>query len=44
MGGIVSKVPSIDYTKAVKALQKSGFVVVRQKGGHIRLQNEQKKT
>ncbi len=34
----MSKVPSINYEKVVKALQRSGFIVVRQKGSHIRMQ------
>jgi len=34
----MTKVPSIDYKKAVKALQRDGWVVVRQRGSHIRLQ------
>jgi predicted RNA binding protein YcfA (HicA-like mRNA interferase family) len=34
----VTKVPSISYVKVVNALQRAGFVVVRQKGSHIRLQ------
>jgi predicted RNA binding protein YcfA (HicA-like mRNA interferase family) len=32
------KVPSISYIKAINALQRAGFIVVRQKGSHIRLQ------
>jgi len=34
----VSKVPSLPYTQIVRALQRDGWVVVRQKGSHIRLQ------
>lgn len=34
----MTKVPSLPYTKVVGALQKNGWVVVRQKGSHIRLQ------
>ena len=34
----MSKVPVINYEKVVKALQRDGWVVVRQKGRHIRLQ------
>ena len=34
----MSKVPSLNYEKVIKALQKEGWVVVRQKGSHIRLQ------
>jgi predicted RNA binding protein YcfA (HicA-like mRNA interferase family) len=32
------KVPSLPYERVVKALQRAGWVVVRQKGSHIRLQ------
>ena len=34
----MTKVPSLDYELVVKALQRAGFVVVRQRGSHIRLQ------
>jgi len=34
----VSKVPSLSHTKVVRALQRNGWVVVRQRGSHIRLQ------
>jgi predicted RNA binding protein YcfA (HicA-like mRNA interferase family) len=34
----VSSVPSLSYVKIIAALQRLGFVVVRQKGSHIRLQ------
>ncbi|AEH44583.1 YcfA family protein [Thermodesulfatator indicus DSM 15286] len=33
----MSKVPSLNYDKVIKALQRDGWVVVRQKGSHIRL-------
>ena len=33
----MTKVPSLDYPKVINALQRAGFIVVRQKGGHIRL-------
>lgn len=33
----MSKVPSLAYDKIVRALQRDGWVVVRQKGSHIRL-------
>ena len=33
----MTKVPSLSYVKVVKALQRDGWVVVRQKGSHIRL-------
>ncbi|MBC7360358.1 MAG: type II toxin-antitoxin system HicA family toxin [Desulfacinum sp.] len=34
----MTKVPSLGYEKVTKGLQKDGWVVVRQKGSHIRLQ------
>jgi predicted RNA binding protein YcfA (HicA-like mRNA interferase family) len=34
----VSKVPSLPYTQIIKALQRDGWIVVRQRGSHIRLQ------
>ena len=34
----MSKVPTLPYTHIVRALQKDGWVVVRQRGSHIRLQ------
>ena len=34
----MSKVPSLNYDKAIKALQRDGWVIVRQRGSHIRLQ------
>jgi predicted RNA binding protein YcfA (HicA-like mRNA interferase family) len=34
----MTKVPSISYLKVIKALQKAGFIAVRQKGSHIRMQ------
>ncbi len=34
----MTKVPSVEYKKVVKALQRDGWVVVRQRGSHIRLQ------
>ncbi len=33
----MTKVPSLGYKKIIKALQRDGWVVVRQKGSHIRL-------
>jgi predicted RNA binding protein YcfA (HicA-like mRNA interferase family) len=33
----MSKVPSLNYEKVVNALRRDGWVVVRQKGSHIRL-------
>ena len=34
----MTKVPSLNYGKVVNALRRNGWVVVRQKGSHIRLQ------
>jgi predicted RNA binding protein YcfA (HicA-like mRNA interferase family) len=34
----MSKVPSLNYDKVIKALQRDGWVIVRQRGSHIRLQ------
>jgi predicted RNA binding protein YcfA (HicA-like mRNA interferase family) len=34
----VSKVPSLSYTKIISALERDGWVVVRQRGSHIRLE------
>jgi predicted RNA binding protein YcfA (HicA-like mRNA interferase family) len=34
----VSKVPSLHYRKVVGALQRAGWIIVRQRGSHIRLQ------
>lgn len=34
----MSKVPVLSYFEIIKALQRIGWVVVRQKGSHIRLQ------
>ncbi len=36
----MSKVPSLNYPKVIKALGRDGWVVVRQKGSHIRLQKD----
>lgn len=32
------KVPSLHYEKIIRALQRDGWVIVRQRGSHIRLQ------
>ncbi len=32
------KVPSVNYPQVINALHRDGWVVVRQKGSHIRLQ------
>jgi len=34
----VSKVPSLSYIEIIRALQRDGWTVVRQRGSHIRLQ------
>ncbi|MGE5218286.1 MAG: type II toxin-antitoxin system HicA family toxin [Chloroflexota bacterium] len=34
----MSELPSLPFDRIVKALQRAGFVVVRQRGNHIRLQ------
>jgi len=34
----LSNIPSLSYVKIISTLQRLGFVVVRQKGSHIRLQ------
>lgn len=31
------KVPSLPYTKVIRALQRNGWTVVRQRGSHLRL-------
>ena len=33
----MTEIPSLSYRKVVNALQRAGFVVIRQKGSHIRL-------
>ncbi len=38
----MTRVPSLGYEKVRKALQRDGWVVVRQKGSHIRLQKNLK--
>jgi predicted RNA binding protein YcfA (HicA-like mRNA interferase family) len=34
----LTKVPSLDYPKLISALRRDGWLVVRQRGSHIRLQ------
>lgn len=34
----MTKVPSLNYERVVRALRRDGWVVVRQRGSHIRLQ------
>ena len=34
----MSKVPNLPYGQSVRALQRDGWIVVRQRGSHLRLQ------
>jgi len=34
----MSKVPSLNFQQVIKALRRDGWIVIRQKGSHIRLQ------
>ncbi len=34
----MTKVPSVNYKKVINAFKRDGWVVVRQKGSHIRLE------
>jgi len=34
----MSKVPSLPYHKVIAALKRDGWIVIRQRGSHIRLQ------
>jgi predicted RNA binding protein YcfA (HicA-like mRNA interferase family) len=34
----VTKIPSLPYDRIIRALQRDGWTVVRQRGSHIRLQ------
>ena len=34
----MSKVPSLNYDRVIRAFQRDGWIIVRQKGSHIRLQ------
>ena len=36
----MTKIPVVDYHQVIKALRRDGWVVVRQKGSHIRMQKE----
>jgi len=33
----MSKIPSLNYDRVLRALQRNGWIIVRQKGSHIRL-------
>jgi predicted RNA binding protein YcfA (HicA-like mRNA interferase family) len=34
----MTKIPSLPYDQVIRALQRAGWVVVRQKGSHVRIQ------
>jgi predicted RNA binding protein YcfA (HicA-like mRNA interferase family) len=34
----MTKIPSLPYDQVIRALRRDGWVVVRQKGSHVRLQ------
>ncbi len=34
----MTKIPSLSYVQIVRALQKNGWILIRQRGSHIRLQ------
>ena len=36
----MSKVPSLSYRKIIKALERDNWIVIRQKGSHIRLEKK----
>lgn len=38
----MTDIPSLSYRKVINALQRIGFIVVRQRGSHIRLQKRMK--
>jgi len=38
----MTKVPSLNYIQVIRALRRAGWVVVRQRGSHIRLQKHTK--
>ena len=40
----MTKVPSLSYIQIVRALQRDGWIIVRQEGSHIRLQKHQRNT
>ncbi|MHB8764221.1 MAG: type II toxin-antitoxin system HicA family toxin [Deferrisomatales bacterium] len=37
----MTRAPSLSYERVVRALRRAGWVVVRQKGSHIRLQKHE---
>ncbi len=36
----MTRLPALGYLEIIRALRKRGFLVVRQRGGHVRLQRE----
>lgn len=38
----MTKVPSLNYAKLISALRRDGWIIVRQRGSHIRLQKSTK--
>ena len=38
----MTEIPSLSYRKVITALQRAGFIVVRQRGSHVRLQKTTK--
>jgi predicted RNA binding protein YcfA (HicA-like mRNA interferase family) len=38
----MTKVPSLNYPEVLRALRRAGWVIVRQRGSHIRLQKHTK--
>ena len=38
----MTQIPSLSYRQVINALQRAGFVVVRRRGSHIRLQKRTK--
>ncbi len=36
----MSKVPSLPYTEIIRALERAGWQIVRQRGSHIRLEKQ----
>ncbi|MHB9031246.1 MAG: type II toxin-antitoxin system HicA family toxin [Candidatus Latescibacterota bacterium] len=34
----MTEIPSLSYTRIVRAFQRDGWIVVRRKGSHLRLQ------
>ncbi len=38
----MTEIPRLSYRRVINALQRAGFIVVRQRGSHIRLQKRTK--